>query len=281
MKISVLTPSYNSVLYIRKAIDSVLAQNFSDFEHIVVDGGSTDGTIEILKQYPHLRWISEPDKGQSDAMNKAFNLCKGDIVVYLNADDWFEHETFDEVIALFEQNKNADVIVGNLYIRKMDTVLTRLVVSEYKFRKIVLPFRYEFPYNPVSYFYKRAVQERVGDFPLDEHYSMDYWFLLRAFHTALIIKSGKVFGTFFNTGGNKTNLHKADTIKIAKIFVKQVEVKSYIYFWFYYILNIISKPAVSLIDLIKYLAAICITFRYIPLNEYKRKGFKACLHQNL
>jgi glycosyltransferase involved in cell wall biosynthesis len=87
--ISVITPVLDGERFIEDAIRSVLRQEYKRFEHVVVDGGSTDGTVEILKRYPHLRWVSEPDRGQSDAMNKGFDLSSGEVVVYLNADDYF------------------------------------------------------------------------------------------------------------------------------------------------------------------------------------------------
>ena len=93
-KISIVTPSYNSAKFIEDCIQSVLKQNYPNFEHIVIDGGSTDGTVEILKQYPHLKWISEPDEGQSDALNKGFKMAEGDILGWLNADDVYLKNVF-------------------------------------------------------------------------------------------------------------------------------------------------------------------------------------------
>ena len=101
MKKSVLAPAYNASRYLERAIKSVLVQHAPDFEHIVVDGGSTDGTQEILGQHGHIKWISEKDRGQSDAMNKAYGLSSGDIIVFPNADDWFEPGVFAHVRALF------------------------------------------------------------------------------------------------------------------------------------------------------------------------------------
>ena len=85
-----LTVSFNSGPFLEKAIQSVIQQDYQNIEHIIVDGGSTDTTIKILKKYSNLTWISEKDSGQCDAMNKAFSLSSGEIVVYLNADDYFE-----------------------------------------------------------------------------------------------------------------------------------------------------------------------------------------------
>ncbi len=96
-KISVVTVSYNQGEFIKDNIESVLAQGYPNFEHIVVDGGSTDSTIEILKSYPHLKWTSGPDRGQSDALNQGFARANGDIIAWLNSDDWYAPNIFYDV----------------------------------------------------------------------------------------------------------------------------------------------------------------------------------------
>ena len=204
MKISILTPSYNSGEYLERAIQSVQIQEDSDVEHIVVDGGSKDGTVEILRRFPNIKWVSERDNGQCDAMNKAFNMCTGEIVTYLNADDWFEPGVFRHVRDLFEQNPEVEIVVGNLYSRVEGSVSVDLVVPAKAYNHILLPFRYRFPLNPVCYFYRRSVQEKVGPFPEEMHYGMDYWFLLRAFSRSRVRETGMVMGTFFHNGRNKT-----------------------------------------------------------------------------
>ena len=94
LKFSIITPSFNSGDTLERAIQSVLAQDYKNFEHIIVDGCSTDGALEILEKYPHLRWISEFDKGQVDAMNKGFAMAEGEIIGYLNADDYYLEGSF-------------------------------------------------------------------------------------------------------------------------------------------------------------------------------------------
>ena len=90
MKISIITPSYNQAEFIKRTIQSVLSQNYKNFEYIIVDGGSTDETLSILKKYGNkIRWISEKDNGQSDAINKGLKMATGKIVAYLNSDDTY------------------------------------------------------------------------------------------------------------------------------------------------------------------------------------------------
>lgn len=90
--VSIVTPSLNQGRYMREVIESVRAQSYTPVEHIVVDGGSTDGTLDILREYEGLRWVSEPDAGQSQALNKGFALAQGEILGWLNADDAYEPE---------------------------------------------------------------------------------------------------------------------------------------------------------------------------------------------
>ena len=202
-KISILSPSFNSVNTIEKAILSVLKQGYPNFEHIICDGGSSDGTVEILKKYPHLKWVSEPDNGQCDAMNKAFERSTGDIISYLNVDDYYQRGAFYKIAKAFETDPTAEMVVGNLYFEYDDHTFIRKPEIDYK--KIMLPFRYIFPINPVSYFYKRNVQTEAGPFPLDNHFTMDYWFLLKAYQNHKLVKIEDYLGTFCMNGFNKTS----------------------------------------------------------------------------
>lgn len=103
-KITIITPSYNSVAYIEQTIDSVLSQGYSNLEYIIVDGGSTDGTVNIIKKHEEYLsyWVSEPDKGQSQAINKGLKRSTGDIINWLNSDDYYEPQTLKNVSAAFE-----------------------------------------------------------------------------------------------------------------------------------------------------------------------------------
>lgn len=102
--ITIITPSYNRAQMIIDAIESVLAQHFQDFEHVVIDGGSTDGTLEILKQYPHLKVISEPDQGMYEALNKGLEIATGEIIGFLNTDDLYAENIFGTVAKKFNDS---------------------------------------------------------------------------------------------------------------------------------------------------------------------------------
>lgn len=202
MKISVLTPSFNTASYIRRAIDSVLAQDYNEWEHIVMDGGSTDGTTDILASYPHLIWDSGRDLGQSDAMNKAFAKATGDLIIYLNADDELEPGLFSHVVRRFASEPAIDMVIGYLRMNK-DGAVT--VHKPAKSLSGILSYgNYSFPLNPACYVYRRSVQERIGIFPVENHYTMDYWFLLRAFLRSRVDRSEMIFGTFHFDGKNKS-----------------------------------------------------------------------------
>ena len=115
MKVSIVIPSLNRAKYIKETIDSVLNQDYSNIECIVIDGGSTDGTIDILKSYgERIKWISEPDRGHADAINKGWRMATGEILSWLNADDILKiPDAISTAVKLFEENPDVDVVYGD------------------------------------------------------------------------------------------------------------------------------------------------------------------------
>lgn len=203
LKISVITPSFNSGKYIERAIKSVLDQDYENFEHVVMDGQSTDDTIEILKKYPHLIWVSEQDSGQSEAMNKGFAAATGDVIVYLNADDYFLPGAFKAVVPSFEEG--AMVVVGNLQIITLNgkaiTVSCHVeheaMLHHWREREPVNDglSKTPFPNNPVQYFYRREVQAGIP-FNEQNHFTMDVEFLMAASSRYDFVKIEAVLGAY-------------------------------------------------------------------------------------
>ena len=106
--VSVVTPSYDQAEFIRETIESVRTQTYDNVEHVVVDGESTDGTTEILDEYDHLQYVSEPDDGQSDAINKGFEMADGDVVAWLNSDDvFFDTEVIERVVDYLDEREGS------------------------------------------------------------------------------------------------------------------------------------------------------------------------------
>lgn len=174
-KISVVTPSYNQGKYIEDAIKSVLSQNYPGFEHIIVDNCSTDETLEILKKYPHLRWISEPDKGQSHALNKGFKMATGDIIGWLNADDYYLPNTFLKIVKPFHDHQDIDIVYGNWnFVDAEGNIIKRFQSLPFSQKAII----YYGPYiGSTALFFRRKIIDE-GTF-IDERfkYTMDWeWY---------------------------------------------------------------------------------------------------------
>jgi len=114
LKISVVTPSYNQAPFLDATINSVLGQEYPSLEYLVIDGGSDDGSLDIIKQYADrlAYWVSEPDRGHGDALNKGFRLASGDILAWLNSDDMYTPWAFAVVAEIFEQHPDIDWLIG-------------------------------------------------------------------------------------------------------------------------------------------------------------------------
>jgi glycosyltransferase involved in cell wall biosynthesis len=200
--ISIITPCLNSARYLECAIQSVLAQRYDQFEHIVVDGGSTDGSVDVLKRYPHLRWVSEADQGQSDAMNKGFAMARGSAIAYLNADDYFERGAFDAAGSALAAGAN--FVVGRVRIVRQDDTE---VINDPKvsLREMLRWWTADaYCYNSAGYFYRREVQEATGPFNVQDDLTMDFEFLIEAVTRYAFTKIDDVLAVFRHFPGTKT-----------------------------------------------------------------------------
>ncbi len=181
-RISVITPSFQKGQFIEETIKSVLNQGYPNFEHIVVDGGSTDQTLEILKRYPHLRWVSERDRGQAHAINKGLLLSTGDIVAYLNADDIYRPEAFSRVARFFEETPAAWIVVGDCdYIDGQSQTIGHLSAKYEKHQDLIAYWGWDKWYciPQQSVFWRRDLLADAGLFDVSLHMVMDYDMWLR------------------------------------------------------------------------------------------------------
>lgn len=183
-RISIVTPCLNQARYIEKTVRSILAQGYPDLDYLVVDGGSTDGTIDILKKFePRLRWISEADRGQSHAINKGFSLTTGEVCGFLNADDLYEPGALERVGKFFSDHPDREWLAGRCRIIGSNDREIRRPVTAYKnFWLGIGSFAVLNVLNYVSQpaaFWRRRVMEKTGPFAEDLYYGMDYDFWLR------------------------------------------------------------------------------------------------------
>ncbi|MBD2605356.1 glycosyltransferase [Scytonema hofmannii FACHB-248] len=208
--ISVITPVYNGEKFIEACIKVVIEQNCPDVEHIIVDGGSTDRTVEIIKQYaenyPHIRWISEKDKGQSDAMNKGIAIAKGEILAILNVDDYYEPNVLNRVSELFKTLPNPSLLVGNCNLWNDDGELMEInKPKKMKFTDFLMGWNINpLPANPSAYFYHTSVHQIIGLYDVDDHDSMDLHFMLQAVQAATVKYVDETWGNFRLLKGTKT-----------------------------------------------------------------------------
>jgi glycosyltransferase involved in cell wall biosynthesis len=159
--ISVITPSFNSIHTLRETIESVRAQDRCEWEHLIIDGGSTDGTIDILKEYPHLKWISEPDEGHYHAMNKGIERATGEVVTILNADDCYRPGALGAVAEAFRKHPDWDGLFGDIvYVDGGGKEIYRR--EEALFDYDILRFSGVCYVIHQTLFVKKAVHERLG-----------------------------------------------------------------------------------------------------------------------
>jgi len=182
-RITVITPSFNAAATIGEALASVRDQGYEDLEHLVVDGGSTDGTVDILRDAPGIRFVSEPDRGLAHAMNKGIAMASGEIVGELNADDRYLPGALDAVGRAFAARPGAEWLTGRCLIIDADGREIRRPITAYKNWLLRhYSFRLYLTQNFVSCpstFVRKDAYEAVG--PLDPRYriSMDYDVFLR------------------------------------------------------------------------------------------------------
>lgn len=206
--LSVITPVFNGCKYIENCLENVAKQVFPGLEHVIMDGGSTDGTVELIlsrqDQFPHIRLISEKDRGQSDAMNKGILSARGSIIGFLNVDDYYEPNVLKRIPELFSDFPEPAFICGNLNIWNADGSLkhfnrpNRITLPE------LLSGKFEWPYNPSAYFYHKSLHNLAGMYNETNHYCMDYEFVIEVALRIPLIHIDELWGNFCQVDESKT-----------------------------------------------------------------------------
>jgi glycosyltransferase involved in cell wall biosynthesis len=182
MKISIITVCFNSEKYITSAMESVLNQTYTDIEYIIIDGGSKDNTLNIIKQFEpkfngRMKWISEIDNGLYDAMNKGIQMSTGDVIGLINSDDLFcDNLAIEKIMTIFNNDEQLDSIYADLYYvaqNDTDKIVRRWVTGKQR------PFKNGWhPAHPTFYI-KKGVYEKFGFFNLDFKLAADFEIMLR------------------------------------------------------------------------------------------------------
>jgi glycosyltransferase involved in cell wall biosynthesis len=203
MKISIITPSYNSAATIARTINSVIAQNYSDLEYIIIDGVSTDDTAKIVSSYQNkinINFISEPDNGIYDAMNKGIKMASGDIVGILNSDDLFSGDDVLSTIADAFANNQADIVYGDIqyFSDNPKKIIRYWETGEYKNSKLNNGWTIPHP----ALFVKKTVYDLAGLYDSNFKIAGDYEFILRILkkHNFSLKYIPKVFVKMFAGG---------------------------------------------------------------------------------
>lgn len=190
-KISIITPSFNQGQFLEETIHSILDQEYSNLEYIIIDGGSTDNSIKVIKKYENILtyWVSEKDNGQTHAVNKGLDKATGDIIGWINSDDIYLGQCFFEVVEYFEANPSVDIVFSDyIFIDgKGHVIKTR---KEIPFNYNVYLWTRDCYHANCAGFFRRRVFEKAGKLDESLKYGMDYEFYLRC---AL---SGLNFGHF-------------------------------------------------------------------------------------
>lgn len=225
MKISVVTVTFNSEKTIACTIENVLNQKYDDYEYIVVDGGSKDTTVDIIKEWEpkfngKMRWISERDKGMYDGINKGIRMATGDVVGIINSDDFFHrNDIFEKINDAFVSNPDVEAIYGDVRFVNPDN-LEKTV--RYYSSKNWAPWRFRFGFMPAhpSFYTKRENFEKYGYYQYDYHIAADYELLIRHLYTNKV--PSKYIPLDFmkmRTGGRSTDGIKAN-IRLNKEIVR-------------------------------------------------------------
>ena len=240
---SIVTPSFNQAAFIGRTIESVLGQGGGfDVEHWIIDGGSTDGTLDVLRRYgDRIKWVSEPDRGQVDAINKGFRRATGSIVGWLNSDDVYEPGAFEKVAAAFERAPEARWCFGlcrviderDREVRRGVTAYKNSWIRRYSPTRLLVC---DFISQP-AVFIKREVFGELGflDETLDWAFDYEYWLRIAQRHEPLIINEYLASFRWHPSSKTSNLFYKAEraALRVAKRYSRGHRLAYWLHVWFY------------------------------------------------
>jgi len=230
--VSIITIVYNGVAFIEDTIKSVLNQTYGNIEYLLIDGGSTDGTLDIIKSYESkgIKWISEKDKGISDAFNKGIKLATGDIIGIINADDWYENDAVEKIVKLYVDNNT--ILCGSVRLYNSNT---KFNIKKSSLSGVQSKMGIWHP----GMFVPAEVYKKAGLYDINYKVLMDYDFVVRCYKLNVQFKIVDDIIANMRYGGvsNKLiskSMKEALTIK-NKYFGKSVKnALEYVYYNLYY-----------------------------------------------
>jgi glycosyltransferase involved in cell wall biosynthesis len=207
VQFSVITPSFNCRDFILDNLRSVRQQGFppDELEHWVIDGGSTDGTVEVLKQQPDIRWISERDRGLSDAVNKGIQRARGDWIIWLNADDLLAKDACKILLEHARKYPDIRIFAGDLEFMRADgSIEQRISGWDYNLEDLL---GRRTGINQPSTFVHREAYQKVGLIDVTNRYAMDYEWVVRAMHHYRCLPIPHVLSYSRRRAGSITHVH--------------------------------------------------------------------------
>ncbi len=293
-KISIITPSFNQGKFIEQTILSIIDQNYPNLEYIIIDGGSTDNTVEIIKKYEKYitYWISEPDRGQSHAINKGLELATGDIFNWINSDDFLKPNALNEIAQQFIENPNAQLLCGFCRVFYDKTNETSHVYQMGVHKQITDNFFNPIMCQPSSFYRTKTVKELGGvNESLNYVFDDELWFkFLSKYGTENIIFTKKQL-TQFRLHGNSKSVgdgfaefyHELQNIWYE--IAKQLQLKDFLCVSIQKELKTENykseKWIFDKIDKDKFESEICNIYIYTYYKNYRYKEVKYCMSKIL
>jgi glycosyltransferase involved in cell wall biosynthesis len=204
MLVSIITPSYNQARFLETTIQSVLSQQGVELEYIIVDGGSSDGSQEIIQRYADRLawWVSEPDKGQTDAINKGFSRARGEILAWLNSDDTFEPGAAAEAAAYLQNHPDAGMVYGDAnFIDENGKVIGMFPARQTDYRRLKQGYVH-IPQQ--ASFFRARLWQMVGPLDPSFYFAMDYDLWVRLARLAPLVYTPRLWASFRLHGSGKT-----------------------------------------------------------------------------